>query len=114
MFKCPAVPNHLARATRLCHELCNFVAWRVWRAAEQCVMAAFERQTPAAPACDWEESEQFLADNDCNLDGFGNTWNLARFALKAMCAETMARDGLMMVALQRRRRMHPSFSGFGQ
>ena len=40
MIKCPALPSHLARATRLCHELCNFVAWRVWRAAEQCVMAA--------------------------------------------------------------------------
>ena len=40
-------------------------------------MAAFEivvvdlRQTPAAPACDWEESQQFLADNDCNDGGSG-------------------------------------------
>ena len=40
-----------------------------------------------------------MADNDCNLDVFANTWNLGRFALKAMCAETMARDGMMMVAV---------------
>ena len=28
-----------------------------------------------------------------------NTWNLAHFALEAMCAETMARHGSMMVAV---------------
>ena len=59
------------------------------------IILADLHENPAAPACNWDEWEQFLVDNDCSLDVFANKWNLDRFALKAMCGAAIARDGLM-------------------
>ena len=43
------------------------------------ILLADLHENPAALACNWDEWDQLLVDNDCSLDVFANKWNLDRF-----------------------------------